>query len=233
MIFAALLLALGVLLVLSPAEATLGSVVKIVYLHGAMQRVSLYAFVIAGVLGVADLSLRGAQFAAKRSPNRESGVVSQCEVPLAGRLLATLAPHANAGVTESLVRWARATQETAMVFWLAQLGVSLPAQVLAWGTITWNEPRVMGAVWIVALTILVYVVALWMSEARWMSLAAIANAVIVLVVLRGAVNILHPIDPIIASDSLAIKAFYVAIVGVTGVLAFQFARDCANLAKAS
>jgi len=73
--------------------------------------------------------------------------------------------------------------------------------------------------WILALTALVY------AMARWMALAAIANAVIVLVVLRGAVNILHPIDPIVASDSLAIKVFYAAIVIITGALALQFARD--------
>jgi hypothetical protein len=62
-----------------------------------------------------------------------------------------------------------------------------------------------------------------------MSLAAIANAAILVIVLRGAINILHPVDPIVGSDSPAIKIFYAAIVIVMGLVAVQFARDRAGL----
>jgi hypothetical protein len=175
---------LGVLLIFSPAEATLGNVVKIVYAHGAAERVSSYAYMLAGVLG-----------------------------------LALLATH-----REWLGRWVRATQETAILFWLAQFVISLPAQVLAWGGLTWNEPRVSGALVILVLSLLVYAVALWMRDPSWMALAATTNAAIVLVVLKGSINILHPLDPIVGSDSVSIKLFYAAIVLTTGMLAFQFAR---------
>jgi hypothetical protein len=185
---AALFTALAVLLILSPAEATLGNVVKIVYAHGAAERVSTYAYLLAGVLGLAQLAL-----------NRSM-----------------------------LGRWTRAMTETALVFWLAQFVISLPAQVLAWGAITWNEPRVAGAVWILLLTVLVYAVGLWIGDPSWMAFAATANAVIVLVVLRGSINILHPLNPIIGSDSDAIKIFYAAIVLLTGAIAFQFARSRAG-----
>jgi len=191
-IYAALFAALAALLVFSPAEATLGNVVKIVYAHGAVERVSTYAYLLAGALGLVSLALA----------------------------------HA------SLARWTRTFAETAIVFWLAQFVISAPAQVLAWGAFTFDEPRVASALWILALTALVYLVALWVHEPGWMSLAAVANAVIVITVLRGAINILHPIDPIIGSDSVAIKLFYAAIVLITGALALQFARDRAeNLAK--
>jgi len=183
-IYAALFAALAALLFFSPAEAVLGNVVKIVYAHGAAERVSVYAYLLAGAFGLVSLALA----------------------------------HA------SLPRWSRAFAETAIVFWLAQFIISAPAQVLAWGTFTFDEPRVASAIWILALTALVYLVALWVREPGWMSLAAVANAVIVIMVLRGAINILHPIDPIVGSDSTAIKAFYVAIVLVTGALALQFAR---------
>ena len=125
----------------------------------------------------------------------------------------------------STARWARAASETAIVFWLVQFAISAPAQVLAWGAFTLNEPRVAGALWILALTALVYGAALWVDEPGWLSLAAVANAAIVIIVLRGEINILHPIDPIVGSDSITIKAFYAAIVLVTGALAIQFARD--------
>ncbi len=180
----ALLLLLAALLVLSPAEATLGNTVKLVYAHGAAERVSSYAFLIAGGLGLAQLALNRA----------------------------------------GLAKWTRAVTETAIVFWLAQFVISLPAQVLAWGGLTLDEPRVSGALWILALSALLYTAARRTGDDSWMALAAAANAAIVLVVLKGAINVLHPLNPIVESDSAAIKLSYAAIVLVTGALAFLFAR---------
>lgn len=200
LIYTALLLTLIVLLIVSPAEATLGNVVKIVYAHGAAQRIATYAYIIAGGLGLVHLALRGAL--------RRSNPPSSWE--------------------DVLARWTHAIAETAIVFWFIQFVVSAPAQVLAWGAFDFNEPRVAGALWILVFTALVYIVACWIGEVNWISLAAIVNAAILFIVLRGAVNILHPIDPIITSDSLAIKGFYAAIVVTMGLLAFQFARDRAK-----
>lgn len=193
-IYAALFAALAALLVFSPAEATLGNVVKIVYAHGAAERVSIYAYLLAGALGLVALAIKN----------------------------------------ESVARWTRAVAETAILFWFAQFVISAPAQVLAWGAFTFDEPRVASALWILALTALVYLVARWIDEPGWLPFAAVANVTIVILVLHGAINILHPVDPIVASDSIAIKVFYAAIVLVTGALALQFARDrVENLAKVS
>lgn len=188
MIYVTLFVVLLALLVLSPAEATLGNVVKIVYAHGAAERVASYAYLIAGGLGLAQLVFR----------------------------------------RESLVHWVQAVTETALVFWIAEFVISLPAQWLAWGGITLNEPRVAGAMWILGLTALVYVVARWIGEKSWIALGAIANAAIYVIVLKGEVNILHPFDPILGSDSMLIKVFYAGIVITMGLLAFQFARDRAS-----
>ena len=192
-IYAALFVVLLALLVLSPAEATLGNVVKIVYAHGAAERVSSFAYVIAGGLGGVQLVLR----------------------------------------RESLMRWIQAVAEIAIVFWIAQFVISSPAQVLAWGGFTLAEPRVAGAVWVLLLTALTYIVARWVGEKNWISMAAIANAAIYVIVLHGEVNILHPFDPILGSDSLAIKIFYAAIVITMGVIAFQLARDRVETLKVS
>jgi hypothetical protein len=191
LIYAALFVVIAGLLVLSPAEATLGNVVKIVYAHGAAERVATYAYLTAGGLGVTYLALKRA----------------------------------------SVASWTQAVAETAIIFWLAQFVISAPAQILAWGAFTLSEPRVASALVVLVATALVYVVARWLGDQTWMSLAAIANAAILVIVLRGAINILHPVDPIVGSDSPAIKIFYAAIVIVTGLLAAQFARDRATLAK--
>jgi len=197
MMYAALMVLLLVLLWLSPAEATLGNVVKWVYAHGAAQRVAMYAYLAAGILGMVSLA---------------SSVFQS--------------PIAN--LKSSTTHWSRALMETALVFWFIQFIVSLPAQLLAWGGISWTEPRVLNALWVLVFTALVYGVARWVGDARWMLFAAIANAAIPLILLRGAANILHPIDPILGSESLAIKMFYAAIVFTTGALALLFARDRAR-----
>ena len=53
---AAWLAALAILFILSPSEKTLGDVVKLVYLHGALVRTGLLAFSIAGILGAIALA---------------------------------------------------------------------------------------------------------------------------------------------------------------------------------
>lgn len=54
-VFAALALIIGLLVWFSPAEQTLGDVVKLIYLHGALARTGLVAFGAAGLLGLAAL----------------------------------------------------------------------------------------------------------------------------------------------------------------------------------
>ncbi len=51
----ALLALLAVLLILSPAEAQLGNLIKVIYLHGALARVGLYALMLAGLPALAYL----------------------------------------------------------------------------------------------------------------------------------------------------------------------------------
>ncbi len=171
-VLAGLVILLAVLLVISPAEATLGNAVKIVYLHGALERVSTYIYLSAAVVGLGYLVLR-------RPP---------------------------------LAAWTQALAEVAIGLWVAQFIVSLPAQWLAWGGITLGEPRVNSAAWIMGLTLVIYAVTRWMGDAIWMAVGAVANAAVFLIVMRGTVNILHPFNPIIGSDSLDIKIFYAAIV---------------------
>lgn len=55
---AVLLLLLVVLLLLSPADTRLGNLVKLAYLHGALNWAGLFSFTSAGVLGVVALLVR-------------------------------------------------------------------------------------------------------------------------------------------------------------------------------
>jgi hypothetical protein len=184
----ATILALAALLALSPSEATLGSVVKLVYLHGALERVAAWAFAAAGLAGAAQLLAR----------------------------------------RPAIAPWTQALCATAILFWLAHFAVSIPAQVLAWGGINWREPRVVDAMWIAALSAIIYVVALWIARPAWWALSGIASAATLLLVLNGAVNVLHPLSPILTSDSAAIKVFYGGIVLAALLLALVVTVDLAH-----
>ncbi len=52
---AGLVALLALLLILSPAERQLGNLIKVIYVHGALARVGLYALMLAGLLGLAYL----------------------------------------------------------------------------------------------------------------------------------------------------------------------------------
>lgn len=190
-LYGGLLLLLAALLWLSPAEATLGNVVKIVYLHGALQRVAVLLYLVAGALGIA-------QFVWSRAP---------------------------------LVYWTQAAMEMALLLWIGHFVVSLPAQILAWGGITLSEPRVASALWIMVGTGAVYAIARWMHQAWWIAIAALLNALVVLVILRGAINVLHPFNPIFGSDSPAIIGFYLAITFVITLLAMLMVYDRATMLR--
>ncbi|MEW5719587.1 MAG: hypothetical protein AB1817_13220 [Chloroflexota bacterium] len=222
LIYATLFLALAALLVFSPAEARLGDVVKIVYAHGAAERVATYAYLIAGGLGLVSLVLRASS--AKQSPIRDSEIASSHPSTPQQKRAAPLRTL----LAMTIAAWTRAIAEIAIVFWLAHIVISAPAQVLAWGAFTLSEPRVASALVVLIATALVYVVARWLGDPTWLALAAIANAAILVIGLRGAINILHPVDPIVGSDSPAIKVFYAAIVVVAGLLALQMARERAR-----
>lgn len=207
LIYATLFLVLAALLIFSPAEARLGNVVKLVYAHGAAERVAVYAYLLAGGLGLAHLALRA--LGAKQAPPRDAAIAAPPKWLLA----------------MTIANWTRAVAETALVFWLAQIVISAPAQILAWGAFTLSEPRVASALGVLSATVLVYIVARWLGDATWLALAAMANAAILLIALRGAINVLHPVDPISGSNSPTLQLFYAAIVAVMGLLAAQFARD--------
>jgi len=63
-IFVALVAIIALLLWLSPAEQTLGNVVKLIYLHGALARTGLVTFGVAGLMGLAALVVRRPALAA-------------------------------------------------------------------------------------------------------------------------------------------------------------------------
>jgi len=176
--------ALAALLILSPSEKTLGDVVKLVYLHGALVRTGLLAFTAAGILGLAAL----------------------------------------VGRRQSTARWSEAAGHTALVVWTVYVLSSMVVTYLAWGVaIAWGEPRVRASAHIFLAAAAFWVLSYIIQDRR---VTAALNAILgalAWALVRSAGVIIHPVDPIGGSASVAIKAFYAGIVACVILLAAELA----------
>jgi hypothetical protein len=165
----------ALLLVSSPAEQTLGQVVKLVYLHGALIRAGLLSFVVAGLLGLVYLAVR------------RPGVYA----------------------------WLVAVQRGAFAVWIVYALSSMLVTYMTWGVaIAWSEPRVMATIRVTVAVLVVFAVT---EILRLPALTALGNVLLAgftLWATQSASVIRHPIDPIGASSSAAIRGFYAAIVVV-------------------
>lgn len=167
------LTALAALLTLSPSEKTLGDVVKLVYLHGALVRTGLLAFTVAGALGAAALIMRA----------------------------------------DIAARWSESVGHAALVVWTVYVLSSMVVTYLAWGVaIAWSEPRVQASAHIFLATVAFWILSYLLQSNRATALLNVVLAVLAWVRVRSAGVVIHPVDPIGGSASVAIATFYAGIV---------------------
>lgn len=172
---AGLLALLLILLILAPAERTLGQMVKLVYLHGALARTALLLFLLS--------------------------------LPL--NLFALARARAATGA------WGRSLVWAATALWLIHLLLSMITTRAAWGVyVAWFEPRTRFTFLLGATSVLVLGAAHLVDDRRFTALAYAIVAVVATALQPFLGAIQHPLNPIGASPSLAIRAFYVAILGV-------------------
>ncbi len=160
------------ILVWMPAEKTLGQVIKIVYLHGALSRAGMLGLIGAGVAGIVYL----------------------------------MRPR------PALARWIDGLLLSGWGFWLAHFVISMPATHYAWGPwIAWGEPRVTMTLQVLAAGLVVIAINRMLAEPRFSAAAAalLAGAVVILASRIGALR--HPLDPIGASPSTALRLAYLGL----------------------
>ena len=167
---------LALLLWLSPAEQTLGQVVKLVYLHGALVRTAMLIFAASLPVNLAALIVGPSAWSA----------------------------------------WGKALAWTAILTWLAHTLFSIVTTYAAWGVfVAWDEPRTRFTFSLAAIAVIIAVVAYMVDNARFSALALAALAGLTLGLLPGLDIVQHPLDPIGASPSGTIHAFYAAILVVS------------------
>jgi hypothetical protein len=178
------LLAIIVVTALGPAEKSLGTNVRVVYLHGAWVWAAMITILAAAVVGLAGL----------------------------------IARH------NSLQYWSRALGRTGLVFWVTYLPLSLWAMQTNWNGLFLAEPR-----WRVAMVFavggLVLQIGITLLEnPAWASALNLAYALILMYVLQTTDQVMHPGSPIFGSGAWRIQIYFIVLLVLTLLAAWQVAR---------
>jgi hypothetical protein len=178
------LLAIIVVTALGPAEKSLGTNVRVVYLHGAWVWAAMITILAAAVVGLAGL----------------------------------IARH------NSLQYWSRALGRTGLVFWVTYLPLSLWAMQTNWNGLFLAEPR-----WRVAMVFavggLVLQIGITLLEnPAWAAALNLAYALILMYVLQTTDQVMHPGSPIFGSGAWRIQIYFIVLLVLTLLAAWQVAR---------
>ena len=124
----------------------------------------------------------------------------------------------------ALVAWSQAIERAAFILWILYVVTSAVSMARAWGGIAWFEPR-----WVFGLQMLVIIpvmqlAGLLLQDPRLAAGLNVAVALIMLFLRWRANLVLHPLDPIGASSSLAIKGAYYLLVLLVFLTAVQLSR---------
>jgi hypothetical protein len=181
----ALLLTLALIILaafLAPVEKTIGSNIRLIYVHAAWVWTGKLAFGLSAIAGLLALVLFR---------------------------------------QERLVHLSRSIAYCALFFWLTYLPMSLIVMQANWGGFFFDEPR-----WRVPFLLGIVAVllqgALWaFNNNRLTALGNLAFGIVLWWQLGGVENILHPDNPIGASNSTAIMGSYTLILILTIFLGAQ------------
>jgi len=155
----------AVVITLTPAEATLGQAVKVVFVHVAFSRAGAIGLYIAGLAGLAVL----------------------------------------ARPSERLAWWMQAVGWAGLILFAIGFIVSGVAQMISWGGITLQEPRVAAGANVLAVALIAQIAALWLPWWRVEAVLRILVAVFQAWVSLTTPNVLHPAGAITGSTSGALR----------------------------
>lgn len=182
--FALTLIGIACITTLGPEEKTLGSNVRIVYLHGAWVWAALIAFLAAGLTGLAGLFAR----------------------------------------QEKIQRWSIALARTGLLFWITYLPISMWAMQTNWNGIFLAEPRFRLAVVFSITGLLLQAGVTLIDNPVWASGANILFSGALFLTLQSAQNVMHPPAPILNSEAQIIRLFFIVLLALVLLAAWQVAR---------
>jgi hypothetical protein len=128
-----------------------------------------------------------------------------------------------AGRRPALQRWSRALGRTGLLLWITFLPMSLHLMQANWNGLflaepRWRTPFTFAVVGILLQAGLAFFPASWAAAANLLYAAALFTA------MRGMENVLHPVSPVLESDSLSIRVFFGCLLALLLLAAGQMAR---------
>ena len=182
--FGLTLLAIVVVTALGPAEKSLGTNVRVVYLHGAWVWTALVYMMAAAVVGLVGLLTR----------------------------------------RRNIHYWSRVLGRTGLVFWITYLPLSLWAMQTNWNGLFLSEPRWRVAIIFAIGGLAIQIGITLLENPAWASALNLIYAVILFYVLRTTDQVMHPGSPIFSSGSGRIQIYFLTLLVLTLLAAWQLAR---------
>jgi uncharacterized integral membrane protein len=124
----------------------------------------------------------------------------------------------------ALHEWSRALGRTGLFFWICFLPMSLYVMQANWNGLYLDEPRFRVPLNLAIVGVLLQVGLSFIPDARWTSLANMAYAVALFVSLNSVQAVLHPESPIFRSDARDIQVFFLVLLILLALAAWQLAR---------
>lgn len=120
--------------------------------------------------------------------------------------------------------WAMAWQRTALSFWLTFLPMSLYVMQANWNGIYVSEPRFRIPLNLAIIGVLINVGLTLLQKPRWSSALILLFSAYLVGTMQQAESILHPDSPIFNSNDRSIQAFFVGLLILLLLAAWQMAH---------
>lgn len=191
--FGLTLLAIIAVTAVGPAEKSLGTNVRVVYLHGAWVWAALICIFAAAAAGIV-------------------GLISRRD-----------AAH----------YWSLALGRTGLIFWITYLPLSLWAMQTNWNGLFLSEPRWRVAIIFAIGGLVMQIGITLLDKPAWASALNVVYVAILVYVLQTTDQVMHPGSPIFGSGAWRIKAYFLLLIVLTLLAAWQLARLLYGIKKAS
>jgi hypothetical protein len=120
--------------------------------------------------------------------------------------------------------WSRALGRTGLFFWITYLPISMWAMQTNWNGLFLAEPRWrVGLIYAIGGLALQVGVSL-LDDPIWASISNIVFAIMLFLSLQSTEQVMHPASPIFGSDAWRIQVFFLALIALTLLAAWQLAR---------
>lgn len=119
--------------------------------------------------------------------------------------------------------WSRALGRAALLLWICNLPLSLYVMQASWNGLFLSEPR-WQIVSSFAIAGLLIQLGLSLLQPIWASMVNLAYVSALIYAMRGMVNVMHPAAPVLNSDSRLIQAYFIALIVLLLLAAWQISK---------